>query len=247
MTAPDQAAEPAARLAEFLAGLSAQERSLFDAEREQAQACLSAPGGAERVLAAARSAFTLANEPRKLELLQAAPALACHEGCHWCCYLKVSVTAPEALVLAAHLEQYASPAELERVKARAAAFARDPRIFSADAKAAAKMPCPVLTDSGACGAYEARPIACRAWNSADAEACHRWLDDDSALPPADERLSREVTAVGLGLLRAVQGAGLRGELLELTAALDISLREPRALERWLAGESVFEAARITES
>jgi len=37
---------------------------------------------------------------------------------------------------------------------------------------------------------------------------------------------------------------LDGELLELTAALDIALTVPDAAERWLAGEKVFAPARL---
>jgi hypothetical protein len=40
-------------------------------------------------------------------------------------------------------------------------------------------------------------------------------------------------------------ARLDGELLELTAALDLALRVPDAAERWLAGEAVFAPARLT--
>ena len=39
-------------------------------------------------------------------------------------------------------------------------------------------------------------------------------------------------------------AGLKGDLLELTAALRIAFEVPDAFERWLAGEAVFAPARL---
>jgi hypothetical protein len=48
-----------------------------------------------------------------------------------------------------------------------------------------------------------------------------------------------------GQRAGLEESRLDGELLELTAALDIALATPDATERWLAGEAVFRAARLT--
>jgi Fe-S-cluster containining protein len=239
------AAIRSAELVAFLTGLDAREQLLLAAERRAATAHLSAHARPERILQAAQGALSFAAAQRKhqLEVLQPEPATACREGCHWCCYLKVSVTVPEVLLLAQHLQQHTSRDALAQIVRRAAELAQDPRIFSADAKAEAKLPCALLTEAGACAAYEARPLACRGWNSTDAESCRRWLDDDSEPPLANERQAREQAVVSLGLLLATTDAGLPEEVLELTSALDIALREPDALARWLAGEGLFQAAR----
>jgi hypothetical protein len=42
----------------------------------------------------------------------------------------------------------------------------------------------------------------------------------------------------------LEEAHLDGELLELTAALDVALTLPDAAERWLAGQAVFASARL---
>jgi Fe-S-cluster containining protein len=171
------------------------------------------------------------------------PRVACHEGCHCCCYLKVSVTAPEVLALAQFIETELPRAERERIAARAAELAADPRIFSEYAKPAAKIPCALLTDAGACAAYAARPLACRGWNSTDADSCRRALADDSEPIPMNPSWARECAAVGLALRAATTDAGFSGEILELTVALDLALRTPNALERWIAGAALFAAAR----
>ena len=42
----------------------------------------------------------------------------------------------------------------------------------------------------------------------------------------------------------LEESGVKGDLLELTAALRIALEEPEAPERWLAGQAVFAPARM---
>ena len=244
MTGAPDAASRVAQVTAFLAELSPVEQQMFAAERRAGREFLAPRPEPEAVLGATRSALGHGAEvcKRHLQVLEPVQHSACREGCHWCCHLKVSVTAPEALALASFVEQSLPPAERERITAKAAELATDPRIFSEYAKAEAKIPCALLTAAGACAAYDARPLACRGWNSTDADACRRALDDDSVSTPMNSNLARECAVVGLGLRAAVMDAGLSGEILELTSALDIALRTPRALERWLAGEAIFAAA-----
>ena len=106
----------------------------------------------------------------------------------------------------------------------------------------ARIPCAMLSEQGACLVYPARPLACRGYNSLDAESCRRSLDDDLEIVESNEPLVRDSTAVALGLLAGIEDAALPAELFELTAGLHLALNEPNALQRWLAGEAVFAAA-----
>jgi Fe-S-cluster containining protein len=236
-------ASEAARLAEFALGLSPHERDVLNQERALVAELLVADRSAAGAPAAAQ-ACTHADQLGRthLRLLAAPPAFACHEGCHFCCYLKVSVTPPEVFWIAEQLARTASSAERARIAALALELSADPRIFSEYEKPAARLPCPLLSDAGACSVYEARPLACRAWNALDAEACRRALDDDSEPPTVHEPLARLYAATSLGLLGALGDAGLDAPLLELTSALAIALSNPQALELWLAGEPVFAPA-----
>ncbi|MET0794969.1 MAG: YkgJ family cysteine cluster protein [Polyangiaceae bacterium] len=233
----------AARLAAFRRELSPSETRLFEAARQASAAKLtgSAP---ERVTDAATGAMSVSEELRRyhLEVVPAPQAIACHAGCHWCCHMKVSLTAPEIFALVEYLERAVPEATRERIKARAAELSQDPRIFSADAKVEARIPCAMLSEQGACLVYPARPLACRGYNSLDAESCRRSLDDDLELVEWNEPLVRDSAAVALGLLAGIEDAGLPAQLLELTSGLDIALREPNAMRRWLGGEAVFAAA-----
>ncbi len=156
--------------------------------------------------------------------------------------MKVSLTAPEIFAVADYVASSVPEPVRGQITARAAALSQDPRIFSADAKVEARIPCAMLSEHGACLVYAARPLACRGYNSLDAESCRRSLDDDLEIVECNEPLVRDSAAVALGLLAGIEGAGLPAELFELTAGLHIALSEPNALQRWLAGEAVFAAA-----
>jgi hypothetical protein len=236
-------ADREARLEAFRRGLSAREQQLLDSERRVSRERLAARDPA-RVLEAAANALASSEELRRyhLEVLQPTAPIACHDGCHWCCHLKVSVTAPEVFAVVEYLENRAPKAVLEHVRARAAELAQDPRIFSSDAKAEAHIPCAMLTEQGGCSVYAARPLTCRGYNALDSESCRRMLDDDREFVASNEAWARECAAEALGFLAAIDDVGLPAELLELTSGLHIALSEPNALQRWLAGEPIFAAA-----
>ncbi|MEP7051011.1 MAG: YkgJ family cysteine cluster protein [Pseudomonadota bacterium] len=238
----------AEQLAAFTAGLSEREQLLLESERRAACEVLSTSQGSPNILGAARAAHASAELVREhhLRVLPAERAIACQEGCHWCCHMKVLATAPEVFALADYLRRGAGLGVFDRVKARAAALAQDPRIFSTDAKVAAKIPCAVLTETGACAGYEARPLACRGWNAFDAETCRLELEDDTVFGERNDALARECAAVSLGLVTALADAQLPNELLELTSALHIALSDETAPARWAAGEPVFARAVLPE-
>lgn len=244
-TPPDDDREArAARFAAFRAELSAHETQLFEAARHSAAARLRADAPGQRVPRAALAAMAASDELGRYHLVVVAmpQAIACRAGCHWCCHMKVSLTAPEIFALVEFLHNSVAQPDRDRIKARAARLSQDPRIFSSDAKVEARIPCAMLNEQGACLVYPARPLACRGYNSVDAESCRRSLDDDLEIIEQNEPLVRESTAVALGFLAGIEDAGLPAELLELTSGLHIALSEPNAMQRWLAGEAVFAAA-----
>ncbi len=234
----------AARLAAFRSGLSTREEQLLESARHAAAAQLTTGAPPRRVPQAAIGAMSTSDELQRyhLEVVPTPQKIACHAGCHWCCHMKVSLTAPEIFAVVEYLESGVSERTREQIKARTAELSQDPRIFSPDAKVEARIPCAMLSEQGACLVYPARPLACRGYNSLDAESCRRSLDDDLEIVEWNEPLVRDSAAVALGLLAGIEDAGLPAELLELTSGLHIALSEPNALQRWLAGDAVFAAA-----
>ncbi len=89
--------------------------------------------------------------------------LWCRSGCANCCTLAVNATLPEALAIASRLDtvqQERLAATVTRISSHARQSA-DARVFLAGYRRAVG-PCPFLDDTGNCGIYPRRPLACRA-------------------------------------------------------------------------------------
>lgn len=143
--------------------------------------------------------------------------VACAAGCAHCCKLHVSISAPEAIVLAAFLRDTRPPREVDAILARLDA----------------RPTCPLLVNDQ-CIAYPVRPLPCAAANSLDAEACARGGEI-----PIDGLKLGAIRATQIGLSVAAMARGLDFDRYELRGALRVALTTPDAAERWLAGERLF--------
>ncbi|MBX3463123.1 MAG: YkgJ family cysteine cluster protein [Planctomycetes bacterium] len=137
-----------------------------------------------------------------------ADAWACGRGCDACCHLPVGVTFGEALRLAAAVhDQPALRAQVVAALRATAALAWNQLVGQA---------CPLLA-GGACAAYAARPLACRALASRDRSACARALQGPAAVPIDEPAFWR---GLGAGdVLAAAEGAAGHRELRAALAAV----------------------------
>jgi hypothetical protein len=135
----------------------------------------------------------------------------CRRGCDFCCHLLVEVTPSEIEALLPRVTQPIATRIRDRARA---AEGLEPGAYRRD-----RIRCAFLDDAGACLAYDARPLRCRAHVSASVETCERVFRDDvtSGAVPGD------------GWLASVGGAmqaGLGGALRELHAGLADRLDRP---------------------
>lgn len=151
---------------------------------------------------------------------------ACRKGCHWCCVQTVAMSVFEAAPLVEHVrrawtaEQRAALLERCRsVLAKLSAHATD-----AD-RIRQRIPCVFLQDDGGCGVYEARPLACRVFNSQDLAACRRVFEQgDLSQPPPGYSVSLalgyspRVEPARLMFMRAAIGILERAGLAQVDAA-----------------------------
>jgi Fe-S-cluster containining protein len=171
-------------------------------------------------------------------------ALACREGCAWCCYKLVGTTAPEVFRIAQYLQEHLSAEEFELRRDRIIGRDEVRKSLSADRWSAARLPCSLLVNDR-CSAYPVRPLTCRGFNSSDARACERWVKTRGHVEvPTYEPQHRLATFVLDGIRAGLAECKLPDELLELTAALRIALTLTNALDRWLGGESIFAPAKM---
>jgi Fe-S-cluster containining protein len=167
-------------------------------------------------------------------------AIACRKGCYFCCHVNVSATIPDAILVADTIRSGSAGRFAAAVRATAAQVAG----LSSAERYRRAIPCPLLED-GACGIHEARPTACRAYLATDAGKCEASLRSVQAggLPTPVESLAypqQLSAAINGGVLQGCAEAGLQSCAVELTRAVDLLLRDPTAVGRWLNGESAFE-------
>jgi Fe-S-cluster containining protein len=210
---------------------------VLESERRLGTEILARRRSPQAVFEAVDSAAVLANS--FMDRNPTAPAsLACKRGCAHCCHRPVGTSAPTVLRIAAALREALSEPEFARVLARVVALDDKTHGAAWTPTERPPFPCAFLVD-GACSIYTLRPFVCRAWNSADAEACRRALGQDSVEMRFDLFQRTTFSGIERGLQAALESSGLDATVLELTAAIRVAMENSDACERWLAGEPVF--------
>ena len=172
------------------------------------------------------------------------PRLACREGCDWCCHLRVGTAVPEVFRIISYLRQTLAPEELQATIERVITLDEQRRQVRVGKRGEARLPCALLQDRQ-CIAYPVRPLTCRGFNSSDARQCELFVKlGNKVNVPTYHAQIRLTTFVLDGMRAGLSETGLKGDLLELTAALRIAFEVPDAFERWLGGEPVFAPARL---
>lgn len=146
-----------------------------------AAALTTSPAEAARAACAEADAF-LAETVTALGIEAKVAALGCRAGCSTCCHQVVGVTSAELDLV---MEAIAALPDATRaaVARRAQDAAARGKHLSQGEWWQAKLPCPLLAEDGLCLVHASRPLACRAFNSADAEICRRSFDGDASAGP----------------------------------------------------------------
>jgi Fe-S-cluster containining protein len=172
----------------------------------------------------------------------------CQSGCSYCCKSAVFASTPEILRIADYVKETRTPEELVALRARAEDTAQRIAAFDIEARAAARIPCPLLDDAtGRCGVYEVRPVACRAYHSGSVEACKKGFDAGEASPmlPMNPALFHVAHAYSFGMMTACAASGVDPGPYDLAVSLPAALAEDLS-ERWAAGERVLPVTLISE-
>jgi Fe-S-cluster containining protein len=188
--------------------------------------------------------FYEAMQKSLLEAMPPAERFDCAMGCTACCHRKIVCTIPEAIGIAALLSERGA-GEQTRIADAARRLDDETTRLDDAGRIRSGLPCPLLED-GTCSVYETRPLACRALYSFDRAACealYLGFAFDTAVPRYDLMIEAQGQML-LGYGRALDKLGLDGGMVELGAALRILLDQPDAVTRYLAGERVFEAAKL---
>ncbi len=177
--------------------------------------------------------------------LRTSTALACQEGCSYCCHRWVMASPAEVFTVGEAILATRG-AERRGFIERVHHNARRAREASAQGDLHRAPRCALLDDDDRCGAYEQRPSQCRRHHSTDLDAClSAYLDAFQAGQPFPS--SRPYETVGAaaeaGLMQGLRQRGLETRRYELQSALSEYLEDAfGCVARFVAGKPSFRHA-----
>jgi Fe-S-cluster containining protein len=193
------------------------------------------------VSAAARSA-AFADEALKIVEHEYRPAIACREGCSYCCCKPgVLVSIPEVLRLAGHVRAAFDPARLADLKERAARYVAQLHGRHFNDLVSESVPCPLLVD-GHCSVYEVRPLVCRGFNSTSVDACRHAHDNRDALIPTFAIFKDVTDGATVGVAHYLKSAGLNDSVVDLGTSLHMVLEAGEMI-----GDALLNGAHLLET
>lgn len=153
----------------------------------------------------------------------------------------IGVTALEAIEIAEYI-RWNLPEEEQSAILRQATEIGDARAFSGERPRDGDGPpaCALQGEDCVCLTFGARPLRCRPLHATmvmQRLGLGRWDAWDDLAWTAHARVVAE--GVEEGLVRALDMAGIDGNVYELNSAVGAALRTPEAARRWLDGEAVF--------
>jgi Fe-S-cluster containining protein len=168
-------------------------------------------------------------------------AIACREGCSFCCYNQVEVTPLEALGIGHYVGENFSGEDREALMARVrrALDLKAGKGKKELARLRQQFPCPLLA-GGRCSIYPVRPLVCRAMHTFEARACEDELRGGK-LGPGEYYAHRYefVRSISAGLQNGCREVRCQTGILDLVRGLQDFFSREDPVGRWLKGEEVF--------
>jgi Fe-S-cluster containining protein len=157
--------------------------------------------------------------------------IACKAGCSSCCSLRVEIFDFEAIAIAQHVESALDESTRARIVERLNSASEAAKgLLSSEHF----VPCAFLEDHK-CTIYDMRPAMCRKYHSVSLQSC---LDRGEA--KEIEGLKNTTMASFQGFIEGVKQSGMTPTLHELNQALHRLSSDPKAMQHWLHGITVFE-------
>lgn len=178
------------------------------------------------------------------------PAVACKEGCSWCCYQAVPVTAVEAFRIVRFLKTQLDKNKGKKVINKTCELDKLTRGLTPKARDKKRVACAFLQDDR-CVVYPVRPLTCAEFTSFNVKDCKRGQRKGFKPGSIIHEKARMI------VFRAVQqglSVGLHTALpcadtaqLELTAAILCAINSPDAETSWINGSNLFSRAHLARN
>ncbi len=152
-------------------------------------------------------------------------AIACFNGCHWCCHQAVFANSYELHFLSEQIKRIFSPEEIKDLINRAETKHLLTSGLSEADVLKYKYPCPLLKD-GSCSIYYARPMACRIYLSTKLNTCLEFYhhpEDDKNFPALIDFPLRAGRMMNEGFRAALKEIGVETAEFRLEEGLNVAL------------------------
>lgn len=176
---------------------------------------------------------------------------SCKAGCNWCCYQPVRVTPPEVFRIVRFIRSLPVKTQ-DQLTSQIRESVRPAMAQNTDIQNKAGTPCPFLDTSssnagsantGLCGIYAVRPLACAEFNSNNVKDCKKGSQKGFQATMVTRERSRVLIykAVQQGLMRGLTQAlpDVENSVFNLANAVLIALENPDTEAAWLKGLPVF--------
>lgn len=208
---------------------------------------LSGTASPDSLLALIENANRFAEEKSKLSRDPHTPSVACKEGCSWCCYQAVAITALEAFRIAKYITEEMDQDSQLAVNENLRELDKKTRGASISKRSSLQLPCAFLKD-GTCTIYPVRPLSCAEFTSFNVHDCERGKEIGFRPGGVIHEKARMMVfyAVQTGLADGLRKALPKADHspLELTAAVLSALNSQGAAQAWLDGGFVFSSAHF---
>jgi len=173
---------------------------------------------------------------------------ACREGCSYCCYYQVDVSAHEALQIVDFVSKQFPKERISEFLEAAGTNAAIIRKLTRAEHRETNIACVFLRD-GRCSIYPVRPLHCRTHHATDVEGCK-----ESYMNPAVDIANTFIpvlfvygAAFKLAIYSALTRSGVDSRMYELTTAFLEGMSSHATLKRYRQGKKAFPTAIVVTS
>ncbi|PCI19458.1 MAG: hypothetical protein COB62_05565 [Piscirickettsiaceae bacterium] len=166
----------------------------------------------------------------------------CRQGCSYCCYFRVDVSANEVFTLADYVQSTFDKNDLDNLLQKATDNKKKISMLSQAKRVVTNIACPLLDEEGSCTVYEARPSMCRKIHSTDVQACKASYDtpEEANIKNAEHPVLSAITMTMLTAARdGFSAKGMDPEVYDLNEVLIDALEDGKYKKRWLNGKKAF--------
>lgn len=171
---------------------------------------------------------------------------ACQNGCNYCCYYRVDVSADEVLLIRDFVHSKMSPEQRAVIKTRAESNSAVIAPLSVMEHMRTNVECCFLIN-GSCSIYPVRPLACRSFHATDVQNCLRSFQEPENLEIPNSfvpEVHEATEAHKHGRAVALAKSGNDCHMYEFQTAVHEALSSDGAAKRFRKGKRSYIQAKL---